>query len=186
MDGSNASGIGFDPCHRIGTRFEAGSDIELQHHCPLGVGGEHLDGTLPFHCREFRGMVVISNSQATGFELGICFIQLISQRLPAIESRLRIRPRQHNIFASQDQIAVTRLLDIFSCEGWQTIVRGITLDPQVIYQLAHLFRLRFRPVVVRRIELDGLVSHLGDGAHSAFEISLQSVANRVEFEPNRN
>jgi hypothetical protein len=64
MDGTNAAGILVDPRNRIGSYFDAGADVELQHHILISVGGEHLDGTLAINDLELGLMVVITGAHS--------------------------------------------------------------------------------------------------------------------------
>src|SRR6266446_2880261 len=60
------------------------------------------------------------------------------------------------------------------------------MDPQIIHELSHLLRLRFRPVEVGRIELDALISELSNGTDRAFQVQLKRFANRIELQTNGN
>jgi hypothetical protein len=76
----------------------------------------------------------------------------------------------HHIFASQDQIHVTRFVDIGHVEVFVVVVGGVTLDAEVVDQFSVLFGLGFSPFKVGAVELYALISHLGNGAHRAFQI----------------
>src|SRR5204862_4533366 len=66
------------------------------------------------------------------------------------------------------------------------IVRGVATDAEVINQFADLFRPRFRPIEIRTVKLNALVSELGDCAHCAFKVLLERLSNRIQLETNGN
>src|SRR6266700_5864555 len=66
------------------------------------------------------------------------------------------------------------------------IVCGVATDAEVINQFADLFRLRFRPIEIRAVKFNALVSELGDCAHCAFEVLLEGLSNGIQLETNRD
>ena len=58
--------------------------------------------------------------------------------------------------------------------------------PKFVHKRAHIFSLLRGPVHIGRVEFHALISHLGDGANGTGEIFLKIVANRVEFQADRD
>ena len=65
-------------------------------------------------------------------------------------------------------------------------MRRKTPDAEIVQQLSHLLGLTLGPLEIGRIEFDALISHLRDGAHRALGVFFQFIADRIEFEANRN
>src|SRR5256885_3643185 len=66
------------------------------------------------------------------------------------------------------------------------IVRGVATDAEVINQFADLFCLRFRPIEIRTVKLNALISELCDCAHCTFEVLLEGLSNGIQLETYRN
>ncbi len=62
------------------------------------------------------------------------------------------------------------------------VVRRQALDAEIVEQLADVLGRVGRPVEIRRVELDDLVAHLGDGRDGALEVLGQLAADRVELD----
>src|SRR5216683_2844444 len=77
-------------------------------------------------------------------------------------------------------------MHVLRAEVLLIIVGRKTMDAEIIEKLAHLFGLTFAPLEIRGVEFDALVSHLGNGTHGAFGVLFERVADRIQFEADRN
>src|SRR5438552_2906968 len=64
MDGPNAAGVGSDPGHRVGTGFQASSDIQLEYHRRFRVFRQKVHRALAHGSRELGLMIVVPGRQA--------------------------------------------------------------------------------------------------------------------------
>ena len=80
---------------------------------------------------------------------------------------------------AENQVQVSRALDVLRAEIVFVVVRRVATDAQVIHQLAHLLGLRLGPFKVGSVELDRLVSHLARPPAPCPRIALER-ASRTE------
>ena len=90
-------------------------------------------------------------------------------------------------FDPKNLVELDRLVQTFGTQCSRTVVRGQAVNTEIVQRaLADFLGVARRPVIVRRVELNHLISHFGDGTHCTHEVFCKLVANRIEFQANRN
>src|ERR1700719_1180431 len=97
MKRSNPAGVRAYPSHGVGARFDACTDIELQHDGRFRTLRENFHGTNPAVGSELRLMVVIPWLQTGRLKLFSCKVQGIRDSFPAIQSRFLMRTSHHDV-----------------------------------------------------------------------------------------
>ena len=98
----------------------------------------------------------------------------------------RVSAGHDNVLAAENEIQVTRTVEVLRTEVLFVIMGGEAVDAEIIEELAHLLRLGFAPLEIGSVKLDALVAHLGDSAHRPLWILFKGFANGIQFEANRN
>ena len=108
--------------------------------------------------------------------------QRVGERLPAVRARGLAGAGDDDVLAADDLIELDGLGHAVGGNRLRAVVGRQALDAEVVEELADVLRLFGGPAVVRRVELDDLVAHLGDGADRAGQVFHEVASNRVQLD----
>ena len=183
---ADAAGVRLDPCHGVGARLDAGADVELQRHVLRRPRGQNVHWTLTLHRLPFNGVIVEPGRHPQRLQLLRRGIELVGHPFhpsrpvtcPALAmtmARLPIAWFRSMAFCRRSGVNTSALL----CVDRHLMPRSSSsLRTSAAYCGVH--------AVVRRVELDDLVSQLRDGADRAHQVLHERVAHGVELEPDRH